>query len=102
VEYASPQSIARRAAIHRRLPVLFRRFSDLSDSQVNEVRHALLLDLRVLVSVTKLNPNIIAKMSRVRYADSLNPALIQPIIDVAVRFKIIDASVKAQKMLYQR
>jgi NitT/TauT family transport system substrate-binding protein len=53
----------------------------------------------ILAAMAKLDPSIVAKMSRVIYADSLTPAMIQPNIDLLAQFKVIDRF-EAADMIY--
>lgn len=55
----------------------------------------------ILAAATKLDPKIIASMSRVAYADTLSPALIQPTIDLSFNFKQIDTNYPASEMIFQ-
>jgi NitT/TauT family transport system substrate-binding protein len=55
----------------------------------------------ILAAATRLDPKVIAEMSRVYYADALTPALIQPTIDLAVARKLIDAGYPASDLIYQ-
>lgn len=53
----------------------------------------------MLATITKLDPGVIAEMSRVIFAETLDPALVQPMIDFAVKFKMIDAGFPASDMI---
>jgi len=53
----------------------------------------------LMASVAKLAPETLQKLHRVRDATSLNPAFIQPVIDVAAHFKEISASFPAQELI---
>jgi NitT/TauT family transport system substrate-binding protein len=44
----------------------------------------------ILAAMAKLEPSIVAKMSRVVYADTLTAAMVQPNIDLLAQFKVID------------
>ena len=55
----------------------------------------------ILASVTKLDPKVIAEMSRVAYGETLAPALLQPTIDFAVSRKMIDAGFAAADMIFR-
>ena len=54
----------------------------------------------ILAGVTKLNPKVVAEMSRVLYAETLAPPLIQSTIDVAAARKMIDAGFPASEMIF--
>ncbi len=53
----------------------------------------------LMASVAKLAPETLAKLHRVRDATSLNPAFIQPVIDVAAHFKEIPAAFPAAEII---
>lgn len=53
----------------------------------------------LIASVAKLAPETLQKLHRVRDATTLNPAYIQPVIDVAARFKEIPAAFRAQELI---
>ena len=53
----------------------------------------------ILGTVAKLDAKTVADMSRVMYAETLTPALIQPTIDLSASFKVIDASYPASDMI---
>jgi ABC-type nitrate/sulfonate/bicarbonate transport system substrate-binding protein len=53
----------------------------------------------ILADMAKLDPSIVAKMSRVVYADTLSAASIQPNIDLLAKFKVIDRF-EAKDMIY--
>ncbi len=53
----------------------------------------------ILAAMAKLDASIVAKMSRVVYADALSPALVQPNIDLLAQFKVIDRF-DAKDMIY--
>lgn len=55
----------------------------------------------ILAKYTKIDRTIIEKMTRVKYADRLIAAQIQPNIALAVKYKAIDAGFPAQEMIYQ-
>jgi NitT/TauT family transport system substrate-binding protein len=55
----------------------------------------------ILAAQTKLDPKVIATMSRVAYAETLSTALIQPTIDLSFNFKQIDANYPAAEMIFQ-
>jgi NitT/TauT family transport system substrate-binding protein len=44
----------------------------------------------ILAAMAKLDASIVAKMSRVVYADTLTAAMVQPNIDLLAQFKVID------------
>ena len=59
--------------------------------------HAKSADL--LVGYTKINPALIATMTRVRYGERLTPAILQPVVDVAAKYGNFPAF-PAQELIY--
>jgi NitT/TauT family transport system substrate-binding protein len=53
----------------------------------------------ILATYLKLDPAVIATMSRVRYADRLTPALMQPLIDVTAHYNAF-TTFPAQELIY--
>jgi NitT/TauT family transport system substrate-binding protein len=53
----------------------------------------------ILAAMAKLDASIVAKMSRVVYADTLTAAMVQPNIDLLAKFKVIDRF-DAKEMIY--
>jgi NitT/TauT family transport system substrate-binding protein len=53
----------------------------------------------ILAATAKLDASIVSKMSRVTYAETLTPELIQPNIELFARFKVIE-SFNAKEMIY--
>ena len=53
----------------------------------------------LLASFTKMEPATIAASVRTQFATSLNPVLIQPMIDVAAKYKAIDARFEARDFI---
>jgi NitT/TauT family transport system substrate-binding protein len=53
----------------------------------------------LMASVAKLAPETLQKLHRVRDATTLSPAFIQPVIDVAARFKEIPSAFPAQEII---
>jgi NitT/TauT family transport system substrate-binding protein len=47
----------------------------------------------------KLDPNVVRHMSRARFAPYLSAAMIQPLVDVAAKYKVIDATFNAQELI---
>lgn len=54
----------------------------------------------VLAQVTKMDPAVLAKMTRVPYADRLTPAMIQPVVDVTAKYGKFP-TFSAQELLYR-
>jgi NitT/TauT family transport system substrate-binding protein len=52
-----------------------------------------------MAKFTKLEPARIAKMNRIKYATSLDPKLIQPMIDACAKYKVIPAAFDAKDMI---
>jgi NitT/TauT family transport system substrate-binding protein len=59
--------------------------------------HAQTVD--VLAKFTTLPPALIGKMTRATYGTSLDPALIQPVIEAAAKFKLIPAPFDARELI---
>jgi NitT/TauT family transport system substrate-binding protein len=55
--------------------------------------------VELLASFTKMDPVTIAAMSRTEFATSLDPGLIQPLIDVAAKYKVIEARFEARDFI---
>lgn len=53
----------------------------------------------ILAKYTKIPPAVIPKMTRARYAESLDPALVQPVVDLAVKYGGLEPF-PAQALLY--
>jgi len=53
----------------------------------------------LLASFTKMDPATIAGMARTEFAPSLDPALIQPLIDTAAKYKFIGAAFGAREFI---
>ncbi|HEY5349394.1 MAG TPA: ABC transporter substrate-binding protein [Candidatus Lustribacter sp.] len=56
----------------------------------------------ILARYTKMEPGVIAEMARAEYGIALDPAVISPVIDGAVRYGIIDKHVPAADLLWKR
>jgi NitT/TauT family transport system substrate-binding protein len=52
-----------------------------------------------LSKFTAINPDVIAKMTRAQMGTTLDPKLIQPVVDVCVRYKVIPAPIDAAQMI---
>lgn len=55
----------------------------------------------ILSNVSKLDPESVRTMNRVTWATTLEPRLMQPVIDAAARFHIIERSVPARELIAQ-
>jgi len=55
--------------------------------------------LPILERITKIDPSVAALMPRTAYAERLDPALIKPVIDVGVKYGIIDASLRPEELI---
>jgi NitT/TauT family transport system substrate-binding protein len=53
----------------------------------------------ILAGVSKLDPDRIKSMTRSVYATSLDPKLMQPVIDIAVRYNLIEKPVNAADLI---
>lgn len=48
-----------------------------------------------------MNPALVNQMARVTYGEVLTAKLVQPNIDLAARYKLIDSRFSAQDIVYQ-
>jgi NitT/TauT family transport system substrate-binding protein len=55
--------------------------------------------VELLASFTKMDPATIAGMARTAFATSLDPGLIQPLIDTAAKYKAIDQAFEAREFI---
>ena len=53
----------------------------------------------ILAKYSKIDPDRIKSMTRVTMGTSLDPALLQPVLDVAAQFKVIEAPMSAAKLI---
>ena len=53
----------------------------------------------VLAKFTGIQPNVIATMTRAQMSTTLDPKLIQSVVDVCVHYKVIPAPIKAEDMI---
>ena len=53
----------------------------------------------ILAKYSKLTPETTRRMARVVYADAVRPGLIQPLLDLAVRYGVVDRAVAASEMI---
>jgi ABC-type nitrate/sulfonate/bicarbonate transport system substrate-binding protein len=53
----------------------------------------------ILAKYSKLLPETTRRMTRVIYADSLRPALLQPLLDLAVKYGVVERAVAANQMI---
>jgi NitT/TauT family transport system substrate-binding protein len=53
----------------------------------------------VLSKFTAISPDVISKMTRAQMGTTLDPKLIQPVVDVCVRYKVIPAPIDAAQMI---
>jgi NitT/TauT family transport system substrate-binding protein len=60
--------------------------------------HAQTIDL--IAKFTSLEPSQVQKMTRVEQGTSLDPALIQPVIDTMVKYKFLAKPIDAREMLF--
>jgi NitT/TauT family transport system substrate-binding protein len=52
-----------------------------------------------LVKYAKVDPALTQRMNRISYATSLDPAMMQPVLDIAVRYGLIEKPVAAQDLI---
>ena len=55
----------------------------------------------MLTSFTKLDPSVATRMGRAVYATSLEPAMIQPVLDNAVKYGMLDHPLDAKELIWQ-
>jgi NitT/TauT family transport system substrate-binding protein len=55
--------------------------------------------LPILERITKIDPSVAAQMPRTAYAERLDPALIKPVIDVGVKYGIIDVGLRPEELI---
>lgn len=53
----------------------------------------------VLAKIAKLDPTTITAMTRASYATSIEPRFMQPILDVAVKYKVLDRPLNAADLI---
>jgi NitT/TauT family transport system substrate-binding protein len=53
----------------------------------------------LIIDFGKLDPKIAGKMTRVTFAEYLNPQMIQPLVDTAAKYKAIDKSFDAKELI---
>jgi NitT/TauT family transport system substrate-binding protein len=54
----------------------------------------------ILAKYSKIGPAVIGKMTRARYGESLDPALLQPVVDLAAKYGGLGEPFPAQSLLY--
>lgn len=54
---------------------------------------------RVVERVSKLEPAVVQKMTRARYATSLDPQMLQPIIAIATKYKAVKQTIAASDLI---
>jgi NitT/TauT family transport system substrate-binding protein len=57
--------------------------------------------LPILAKYTKLDLQVVHGIVRARFGETLVPAALQPAIDVAAHYKLIDAAYPAQEIIYK-
>ena len=55
----------------------------------------------ILSQYTKIEPSVVAAMARAEYGLALDPAVIAPIVDAAVRYGIIEKSIPASDLIWK-
>ena len=55
--------------------------------------------LAILVKYGKLDPEKLANVRRATYATSLDPALLRPVIDIGMKYKVIDKALAPSEMI---
>jgi NitT/TauT family transport system substrate-binding protein len=92
--FATPQWAAAHADTVRRFASAMREASIWADQKSNQAKSG-----EIVTKYTKLDPGVIATMSRAVFADQLTPALLQPLIDVNAKYSKIPA-VPAADLIY--
>lgn len=54
----------------------------------------------VLAKFSGIEPGVVAKMARITYGTSLDPRLIQPLIDATAKYKVIPAAFDGRDLIY--
>ena len=93
--FATPQWAAAHADTVRRFASAMRDASLWANQKTNQGKSA-----DILAKNTKLEPGVIATMSRAVFADQLTPALLQPLVDVNAKYSKIPAA-PAQELIYK-
>jgi NitT/TauT family transport system substrate-binding protein len=55
--------------------------------------------VEALAKFTAISPEVISKMTRAQMGTTLDPKLIQPVVDLCVRYKVIPAPIDAARMI---
>jgi len=55
----------------------------------------------MLTAFTKLDPQIAATMGRAVYANALDPATMQPVLDNAVKYGMLDHPLDANELIWK-
>jgi NitT/TauT family transport system substrate-binding protein len=92
--FATPQWAAAHADTVRRFAAAMREASIWANQKGNQAKSG-----EILTKYTKMDPAVVATMSRAVFADQLTPALLQPLIDVNARYNKTSA-VPAQELIY--
>jgi NitT/TauT family transport system substrate-binding protein len=53
---------------------------------------------KIFISVSKIDPSLMAKMTRVTYGQRFTPELLQPLIEFAARYKLLKGSFAANEL----
>jgi NitT/TauT family transport system substrate-binding protein len=92
--FTTPQWAAAHADAVRRFAAAMHDASVWANQKNNQAKSG-----EILTKYTKLDPAVVATMSRAVFADQLTPALLQPLIDVNARYNKFSA-VPAQELIY--
>jgi ABC-type nitrate/sulfonate/bicarbonate transport system substrate-binding protein len=55
--------------------------------------------LAILVKYGKLDPDKLANVRRATYATALDPALLRPVLDIGLKYKVIDKALAPAEMI---
>lgn len=92
--FTTPQWAAAHADAVRRFAAAMREASLWANQKSNQGKSG-----EILTKYTKLDPAVVATMSRAVFADQLTPALLQPLIDVNAKYSKFPAA-PAQELIY--
>jgi NitT/TauT family transport system substrate-binding protein len=83
-------------------PDLVRRFADVMQRTAKWANTNQAASGAILARQAKMEPSLVAQMTRVKYEENLTATEIQPCIELAAQGNLIDAAFPAQEMIYRR
>jgi len=90
--FASGDYVARNPTVAQRFARVMRDANAYANTHHDET-------VPLLAEYSHIDPEVIAKMNRLTNATTLEPALVQPAIDAAAKYKVIDAPFPARELL---